>query len=53
MSTRLRDIGATLALLGVDGANPHQPMTLYRTAGFEIFSSGTRWRKPLDHGVPR
>lgn len=43
----LRERGATRAVLGVDGENPNQAMTLYERAGFRIATSQTVWRKPL------
>ena len=44
---RVRERGATRALLNVVGANPHQAMTLYEDAGFRVVSSASRWTKPL------
>lgn len=44
---RLRDRGMTSALLGVDGANPNQAMTLYEDIGFEIGATELEWRRPL------
>ena len=51
---RLRDHGMTSAYLGVDGLNPNQAMTLYRSLGFEISNSTIDWSKPLPAwtGVP-
>jgi mycothiol synthase len=46
----LRDRGATRAVLGVDGANPNQAMTLYESEGFRIITSGTFWLKPIATG---
>jgi hypothetical protein len=42
----LRDRGATLAELSVDGANPNDAMTLYTALGFEIRAVETHWIKP-------
>ena len=47
---RLRDRGMTSALLGVDGANPNQAMTLYEDIGFEIAATELEWRRPLTAG---
>jgi mycothiol synthase len=47
---RLRDRGMTSALLGVDGANPNQAMTLYEDIGFEIAATELEWRRPLAAG---
>jgi len=40
----------TSALLGVDGANPNQAMTLYEDIGFEIAATELEWRRPLVAG---
>jgi hypothetical protein len=37
----------TSALLGVDGANPNQAMTLYEDVGFEIAATELEWRRPF------
>ena len=47
---RLRDRGMTSVLLGVDGANPNQAMTLYEAIGFEIAATELEWRRPLTAG---
>jgi mycothiol synthase len=44
---RLRERGMTSALLGVDGANPNQAMTLYEDVGFEIAATELEWRRPF------
>ena len=44
---RLRERGMTSALLGVDGANPHQAMTLYEGIGFAIAATELEWRRPF------
>lgn len=51
---RLRDHGMTSAYLGVDGLNPNQAMTLYRSLGFETASTSIDYTKPLPAwtGVP-
>jgi mycothiol synthase len=43
---RLRDRGATIVELSVDGANPNDAMTLYTSLGFEIRAVETHWIKP-------
>lgn len=48
---RLRDRGMTSAYLGVDGLNPNQAMTLYRSLGFETSSMSIDWTKPLPAGT--
>ncbi len=48
----VRDRGATSAVLGVDGANPNQAMTLYEQCGFRVVSSFTTWRKPFTEDDP-
>ena len=45
--SRLRERGMTSALLGVDGANPNQAMTLYEDVGFEIAATELEWRRPF------
>ena len=45
--TRLRERGMTSALLGVDGANPNQAMTLYEDLGFEAAAVEREWRRPI------
>ena len=47
---RLRERGMTSALLGVDGANPNQAMTLYEDVGFEIAATELEWRRPFAAG---
>jgi ribosomal protein S18 acetylase RimI-like enzyme len=47
---RLRERGMTSALLGVDGANPNQAMTLYEDLGFEIAATELEWRRPFAAG---
>jgi mycothiol synthase len=42
----LREHGATIADLSVDGANPNQAMTLYESLGFEVGAVETDWIKP-------
>jgi mycothiol synthase len=44
---RLRERGMTSAYLGVDGLNPNQASTLYRSLGFEPASTSYDWKKPL------
>jgi ribosomal protein S18 acetylase RimI-like enzyme len=44
---RLRERGMTSAMLGVDGANPNQAMTLYEDVGFEIAATELEWRRPF------
>jgi mycothiol synthase len=44
---RLRERGMTSALLGVDGENPNQAMTLYEDLGFEIAAVEREWRRPV------
>jgi mycothiol synthase len=44
----LRDQGLDRANLGVDATNPHQALALYESAGFEVRSSSTVYRKPFD-----
>jgi mycothiol synthase len=44
----LRERGMTSAALGVDAENAHAALDLYRSCGFEIHSSNTEWRKPVD-----
>ena len=44
----LRERGMTSAARGVDSENPNAALALYRSCGFEIHSSSTVWRKPLD-----
>jgi mycothiol synthase len=44
---RLRQRGMTSAMLGVDGANPNQAMTLYEDIGFEIAATELEWRRPF------
>ena len=44
---RLRERGMASAMLGVDGANPHQAMTLYEDVGFEIAATELEWRRPF------
>jgi mycothiol synthase len=44
---RVRERGMTSALLGVDGANPNQAMTLYEDVGFEIAATELEWRRPF------
>lgn len=43
----LRDRGVDAAYLGVDATNPNQALHLYESAGFEVASSATAYRKPL------
>jgi ribosomal protein S18 acetylase RimI-like enzyme len=45
--SRLRERGMTSALLGVDGANPNQAMTLYEAVGFAIAATELEWRRPF------
>jgi len=47
----LRDRGLDRAYLGVDATNPNQALTLYESAGFEVVSSATAYRKRLDAPV--
>ncbi len=47
-----RDRGMTSAYLGVDGENPNQAMTLYRSLGFEIETTSIDWIKPLPNQPP-
>lgn len=44
---RLRERGMTSAYLGVDGLNPNQASTLYRSLGFEPASTSYDWKKAL------
>ena len=44
---RLRERGMSSAMLGVDGANPNQAMTLYEDVGFEIAATELEWRRPF------
>ena len=44
---RLRERGMASAMLGVDGANPNQAMTLYEDVGFEIEATELEWRRPF------
>jgi ribosomal protein S18 acetylase RimI-like enzyme len=44
---RLRERGMASAMLGVDGANPNQAMTLYEDVGFEIAATELEWRRPF------
>jgi mycothiol synthase len=44
----LRDRGLDRAYLGVDATNPNQALTLYESCGFEVASSATAFRKPMD-----
>jgi mycothiol synthase len=44
---RLRERGMTSAYLGVDGLNPNDAGTLYRSLGFAPVSTSHDWRKPL------
>ena len=44
----LRDRGLDNANLGVDATNPHQALALYESAGFEVRSSSTVYRKPFN-----
>jgi mycothiol synthase len=44
----LRERGLDAAYLGVDATNPNQALTLYESAGFEIASSSSAYRKPID-----
>jgi mycothiol synthase len=47
---RLRERGMASAILGVDGANPNQAMTLYEDVGFEIAATELEWRRPFAAG---
>ena len=47
---RLRERGMASAMLGVDGANPNQAMTLYEDVGFEIAATELEWRRPFAAG---
>ena len=47
---RLREHGMISAMLGVDGANPNQAMTLYEDIGFEIAAMELEWRRPFAAG---
>jgi ribosomal protein S18 acetylase RimI-like enzyme len=44
---RLRERGMASAMLGVDGANPNQAMSLYEDVGFEIAATELEWRRPF------
>jgi mycothiol synthase len=44
----LRDRGLDAAYLGVDATNPQQALALYESCGFQVASSATAYRKPLD-----
>jgi mycothiol synthase len=44
----LRDRGMTGASLGVDAENANRALDLYTSCGFEVRSSSTAWRRPLD-----
>jgi mycothiol synthase len=48
----LRSRGATRALLGVDATNPNQALQLYESCGFEVASSATAYRKPIEAAAP-
>jgi mycothiol synthase len=43
----LREQGLDAAYLGVDSENPNQALGLYESAGFQVASSSTAYRKPL------
>lgn len=43
---RERDLDA--AYLGVDATNPNQALGLYESSGFEVASSATAYRKPIE-----
>ena len=45
--SRLRERGMVSAMLGVDGANPNQAMTLYEDVGFDIAATELEWRRPI------
>ena len=44
----LRAAGYSGAVLGVDASNPQDALGLYRRVGFEVVSSATAYRRPLD-----
>jgi ribosomal protein S18 acetylase RimI-like enzyme len=48
----LRDRGLSNANLGVDATNPNRALDLYESAGFEVRSSSTAFRKPFDPPLP-
>ena len=43
----LRDRGATVVELSVDGANPNGAMALYESLGFRVHADETDWIKPF------
>jgi mycothiol synthase len=44
----LRERGVRTAALGVDSENPNHALSLYESCGFEMVSSASIWRRPLE-----
>jgi mycothiol synthase len=45
---RLREVGMTEAMLGVDSDNPSGALGLYERAGFVVVERGAAYRKPME-----